>query len=488
MLDKSEKEAHWGRFKYLKEFKLLESVDGQDPKVVVRANLASDFMQLFFEYILSKFEFEAAKELGITNLVESSIKGRSNRLLKLKKTSGAAADKGESSSRYVTHTASKDKYKDIAKVFASVNVKHDISRYSISAEPKPERNRGTTRQKEATMIVAQAQDFFSKAKDIIEKGGCRQIVFTGAPGTGKTYVAKKLAKVLMDEWAVELKKKLKAEKGAELDKAKIDCGFVQFHPSYDYTDFVEGIRPIERGENIAFVKVDGVFKKFCRKVVKQGNEELLYFFIIDEMNRANLSKVFGELMFGLEKDKRGKDNRVTTQYHNLRIYDVEKNDYLKVDDDVFAEGFYIPENIVVIGTMNDIDRSVESIDFALRRRFEWLEFVVGKDMLEEAFKAEKDGKFVYGPGVVKNAKDLAESIHKLNKLWANGNHEHGLNRQYDIAQGHFTNLPADIEDLKGVLAHVWEYRIKPLLYEYVRGQSDVEDFVETKCRDAFLGK
>ena len=150
-------------------------------------------------------------------------------------------------------------------------------------------------------------------KDLISNGAT-QIILTGAPGTGKTRMAKEVAEKLNG-------------KGYE---------FVQFHPSYDYTDFVEGLRPIEDKDNagnttMVFRKVDGIFKKFCREVVKQNAEEKKYFFLIDEINRADLSKVFGELMFCLETDKRGKDNAVQTQYQNLPTYDVKEKKYYEKD-------------------------------------------------------------------------------------------------------------------------------------------------------------
>lgn len=316
-----------------------------------------------------------------------------------------------------------------------------------------------------------------KIINLIREGGARQIIFTGAPGTGKTRSAKAIAEQL----------------GEYLGDKQ---AFVQFHPSYDYTDFVEGIRPVQvkRGgsdvSTMEFVKLDGVFKKFCRKVVETDDEAAkeaekngveytkpLYFFIIDEINRADLSKVFGELMFCMERDKRGNNNAIQTQYHNLDTYGVE-------GDDVFKHGFYIPENVVVIGTMNDIDRSVESMDFALRRRFEWIEFEVNKEMLTDAFGCSDEG----GMGLSKFADELAGHVDNLNKKIAEQGNSFGLNKHYFISQGQFANIPDDKkESAEEVLKYVWEYRIQSLLREYLRGEDEtsISDFIKA-CNTEFF--
>lgn len=321
--------------------------------------------------------------------------------------------------------------------------------------------------------------FFLKIRGLLGNG-VKLVVFTGAPGTGKTYTAKALAKAL----------------GAPLPgpAGSRPYALVQFHPSYDYTDFVEGLRPVQAGGQMQFVKLDGSFKAFCRQVAGQnrqftGKEEndpdRRYFFLIDEINRAELSKVFGELLSCLEADKRGPgsegQNRVQTQYQNLPTYDLEQGRALAPEEDVFAGGFYTPENVYIIGTMNDIDRSVESMDFALRRRFDMRELVVDESLLTVAFAAMGFGR---------NIEELTRRVAALNRVLEAGGRTYGLNRQYFIAQGHFANLPASIQKegpLEDILDHVWTYRLESLLAEYLRGVNGLKaDTLVANCRKAFL--
>ena len=196
-----------------------------------------------------------------------------------------------------------------------------------------------------------------------------QVVLTGAPGTGKTYMAQEVAAQLILGISIQNPEKIDEElkNAGKLEQYK----FVQFHPGYDYSDFVEGIKPKVTAGAADFSLENGIFKKFCMKAAeeydKAENKDNApkFVMVIDEINRADLSRVFGELFFGLEKDYRGKEIR--TQY-----------DYMKRDkesDEFIADfkPFVIPKNLYIIGTMNDIDRSVESLDFALRRRFGWRE-------------------------------------------------------------------------------------------------------------------
>lgn len=298
--------------------------------------------------------------------------------------------------------------------------------------------------------------------------GILQMIFTGAPGTGKTYFARLAARYLG-----ELQLWLEPHRAYTL---------VQFHPSYDYTDFVEGLRPVQLGESgrMAFVKLDGAFKAFCRNVLRHGNPKQPYFFLIDEINRAELPKVFGELMYCLEADKRGRDNRVQTQYQNLPAYELEAGtgEPRRIQDDEFSEGFFIPENVRILGTMNDIDRSVESMDFALRRRFEWRTAEVNEAYLENALK--KMG--------LPAPETLAARTMALNRELLAQGARYGLNKYYFIAQGQFANLSFRPDwSLEELLTYVWDCRIEPLLQEYLRGVADqnVTNFLQS-CRSALF--
>ena len=242
----------------------------------------------------------------------------------------------------------------------------------------------------------------------------RNLILTGAPGTGKTYLAKQIA--------------------SEIGKYK----FVQFHPSYDYTDFVEGLRPKNDNGNIGFERKDGVFKEFCKEAL--NNQSSNFVFIIDEINRGEISKIFGELFFSVDSGYRGEKGKVQTQYANL----IE-------DGDEFKDGFYIPENVYIIGTMNDIDRSVESMDFAMRRRFAWKE-IKSEDTQETILKD------------LENLKD--ETIKRMNNLnKVIRNKETNLSEAYCIGAAYFKK----IKDYEGDFNKLWDNHLEGLLFEYTRG-------------------
>lgn len=356
----------------------------------------------------------------------------------------------------------------------------------------------------------------------------KNLILTGAPGTGKTYLAKQIAEAM----------------GAKVE-------FVQFHPSYDYTDFVEGLRPIQgsNSEQINFVRKDGVFKEFCKNAIKyisyayipkdwgeaidefktkcnrkelrtnelhgympftirihdnviyadgqscykvsdsmiknylseskiepqnenvfaesiadyikkeildQGFDEYKSFvFIIDEINRGEISKIFGELFFSIDPGYRGVAGRVKTQYQNL------------IDEgDAFKDGFYVPENVYIIGTMNDIDRSVESMDFAMRRRFAWTEVTAEESMLMlNGTPYEDEAK--------KRMQNLNEAILKVR----------GLGEAYQIGAAYFKK----IEQYHGDFQKLWDFHLKGLLFEYLRGNLNAEEQLK-ELKEAYDNK
>lgn len=399
---------------------------------------------------------------------------------------------------------------------------------------------------------------YQKYIDLLKES--KNLVLTGAPGTGKTFMAQAIAK--------------------EMGCGKEEMCFVQFHPSYDYTDFVEGLRPIVMSEGqMGFERKDGLFKEFCKKAIKNlidsaksienlskelswenklqqfiddsidndtkfklsnGSEftideikgrniiahndsnpktplipinadeiiELLtndvplnivrdirtYFnrkfgtqpdsyafiitkairemkyktqvisankierkpfvFIIDEINRGEASKIFGELFYAIDPGYRGKkDIRVKTQYQNL-----------VPETDVFAEGFYIPENVFILGTMNDIDRSIESMDFAMRRRFTWKEIK---------------------PEDTQSMLDTLECATMAKSVMARLNNEiskiEGLGPAYQVGPSYFLKLG----DNGGNFEKLWDMNIEPLLREYSRGFRKSDKIME-KLRSAYF--
>ncbi|MGP1546325.1 MAG: AAA family ATPase [Prevotella intermedia] len=400
---------------------------------------------------------------------------------------------------------------------------------------------------------------YAKYIELLEQN--KNLVLTGAPGTGKTFMAKEIAK--------------------EMGCSDNEMAFVQFHPSYDYTDFVEGLRPVRDSDNFGFELRNGIFKDFCAKalqnfkdseksierlqkessvreiledfieeaidegtkfktsgtknsfsivennertitvevpanektrLVKLSKAELIdlmnnnisvksgkdiqehfhrkhrtqqdsyifvlyniikkqaakepsvevskvdtknYVFIIDEINRGDISKIFGELFFAIDPGYRGERGKVNTQYQNI----IE-------DGDPFKDGFFVPENVYIIGTMNDIDRSVENMDFAMRRRFSWVEVTPNdtESMLDELSCAE----------------EAKETMERLNKAIEE---TEGLGSAYMIGPAYFRKLGENGGDFD----KLWKMNIEPLLREYLRGFRKTSEIMN-QLSMAYFGK
>jgi 5-methylcytosine-specific restriction protein B len=234
----------------------------------------------------------------------------------------------------------------------------------------------------------------------------QHIILQGPPGTGKTFIAERLARLLIGGTAGF-------------------CETVQFHPSYSYEDFMQGIRPVVQNEELVFQRMAGRFMRFCEKA-RHVEDEAPCVMIIDEINRGNLSRVFGELMYLLE-------------YRDKTIP-------LAGEERLFG----IPPNVYIIGTMNTADRSIALVDHALRRRFTFIHLGTDYDVLRK--QLAKVGLASDG---------LVATLRALNKAIGDPNYEIGI-----------SPFLKDGALLAETLKDVWEGEIEPYLEEYFYDQSD----------------
>lgn len=259
----------------------------------------------------------------------------------------------------------------------------------------------------------------------------KNIIFHGIPGTGKTYTIVNNVKNII--------------------KNENQMLITQFHPSFSYEDFIEGIKPagIENGQLKLELK-NGIFREFCDKAkeeekgflekLEKGNfNEALsdhgYFFIADEINRAELSRVFGELLYALEY--RGEKGKIKTQYASMR------------DD----EDFYVPENIFLLGTMNDLDKSIDSFDLALRRRFIWQEMECDYDVIRDEIYAN-------------NIEEYAQACKKLNDKISKD-----IGEKYQLGHSYFLKIEFKNDEIKDSdMKKLFSNRFEALLKEYLRSE------------------
>ena len=280
-------------------------------------------------------------------------------------------------------------------------------------------------------------------KETMKKEFDKNIIFYGPPGTGKTYTTAKRAVAICDKIAEEdLTDYAEVMKKYNELKKKNRIEFITFHQSYGYEEFIEGIKPIvsneddesnsENSQEIKYEIVDGIFKKFCDKARKaQDKENNEYVFIIDEINRGNISKIFGELITLIETTKRaGKEECISTKlpYSN--------------------EEFTVPDNVYIIGTMNTADRSIALMDTALRRRFKFEEMLPNYDLLKNIFVEDE--------GVKVNIGAMLKAI--------NERIEYLYDREYTIGHAVFLELKENNNIDK--LENIFKKSVIPLLQEY----------------------
>ena len=239
----------------------------------------------------------------------------------------------------------------------------------------------------------------------------KNIILQGSAGVGKTFIAKKIAQALQEDYSEE------------------NIEMIQFHQSYSYEDFIQGYRP----NKDSFELKNGIFYEVCERAKKDTS--VPYFLIIDEINRGNLSKIFGELMMLIEADKRGEKNKIKLAYSS--------NEY-----------FFIPDNLYIIGTMNTADRSLTIVDYALRRRFA---FIKMRPKFNEQFHA-----FLSKKGL---SKDIISSItNKMTTLNDIINSDESLGDGFEIGHSYFCSYKSG--EHNKWLSNVFKYEIIPLIEEY----------------------
>lgn len=255
----------------------------------------------------------------------------------------------------------------------------------------------------------------------------KALILQGPPGVGKTFVAHRIAYALM----------------GQKDESRVSI--VQFHPSYGYEDFIQGYRPTKTG---TLERRNGVFYEFVR--LARNDPSRNWVFIIDEINRGNLAKIFGELLMLIEADKRGLEHQVALTYS-------EKD-----------ERFYLPENVYVIGTMNTADRSLALVDYALRRRFAF-------ETLEPAIHSPAFSDWLIQKGATKAVTDKIKA--RIGVLNQTIDKERDLGERYRIGHSFFCPANGDVPN-DAWYREIIHSEIKPLLHEYFDSSERLQSLVD----------
>ena len=287
--------------------------------------------------------------------------------------------------------------------------------------------------------------------------GSKNIIYYGAPGTGKT----KFVKDCLDT----------------LDPNRTRTEWVQFHSGFEYEDFIDGIKPIGiQNGNLNLALTNGIFKEFCLKAAQNTDEN--FFFIVDEINRADIAAVFGETLSLLEENYRGKSSAIKIKnsalMEDIIVSDASKKS-LCIDYGNLQTKFYIPANIYFIGMMNDVDKSIDCFDLALRRRFAWVLIECDYEVVENATDKAYETK----------CESLNSYITKEEYQLKGSKKTDGLNlgRAYEIGHSYFLKKEAMSEQ------QIWNRHIEPILREYIRtqfGDRDAEDKLNI-AREIFVG-